>query len=230
MPDAAALTASFDLILFDLDGTLVETAPDITDAVNDALRQVHLPELSQQQISDWIGQGTLALLAQAVASSSAQTLAQVQAGGLLAQAVAEYNRCYERRCGQRSRLYPQVPETLEHLRARGVKLAVVTNKEGRYTDSVLAAHQLTGLVDLVISGDTFAVKKPDPTGVRHCLAHFGVAPERTLFVGDSSIDVATARNAGVAVWLLPYGYNMGQPLADCAPDRIIADLSELPSG
>ena len=66
--------------------------------------------------------------------------------------------------------------------------------------------------------------------MRHCLTQFGVAPERTLFVGDSSIDVATARNAGVAVWLLPYGYNMGQPLAACAPDRIIADLSELQGG
>ena len=227
MPDAAA---SFDLILFDLDGTLVETAPDIADAVNDALRQVNLPELSQQQISDWIGQGTLALLAQAVATSSARTLAQVHAGALLAQTVAEYNRCYAQRCGQRSRLYPQVRETLTHLRARGVKLAVVTNKERRHTDAVLARLGLQALFDAVVSGDSFAVKKPDPTGVRHCLTQFGVAPERTLFVGDSSIDAATARNAGVAVWLLPYGYNMGQPLAACAPDRIIADLSELQGG
>jgi phosphoglycolate phosphatase len=79
----------------------------------------------------------------------------------------------------------------------------------------------------VISGDTLPVKKPNPAGVEHCLARFGVARARTLFVGDSSIDVATARNAGITVWALPYGYNMGEPIEACQPDRVIADLSAL---
>jgi phosphoglycolate phosphatase len=108
-----------------------------------------------------------------------------------------------------------------------VKLAVVTNKEGRYTATVLEVHQLTPLLDRVVSGDTLPSKKPDPAGIQSCLAQFDVPPEKALFVGDSSIDVATARNAGVVVWALPYGYNMGQPIEACAPDRVIADCSAL---
>ena len=217
----------FELVMFDLDGTLVETAPEIMDAVNDTLLRFNLPLVSQQQVNDWIGHGTLALLVQAVAFATGQHADQVRSGALLHSMTTEYNLFYQRRCGTRSHLYPQVRETLTALRAQGVKLAVVTNKETRYTQTVMDVQQLTSLVDAVVSGDTFATKKPDPAGVAHCLAKFGVAAERALFVGDSSIDVATARSAGVAVWLLPYGYNMGQPVEACQPDRIIADCSVL---
>ena len=219
--------ARFDLILFDLDGTLVETAPDIADAVNDALRQVGLPDLSQAQISLWIGFGTQALLAQALALSSATPLAEVQGSDLLAQTVGHYNRSYAQRCGQRSRLYPQVRATLAAVRQRGVKLALVTNKESRYTQMVLDAVQLQASFDQVVCGDSLPAKKPDPSGVQLCLSQLRVAPERALFVGDSSIDAATARNAGVPVWLLPYGYNMGFSVAACAPDRVISDFSQI---
>jgi len=218
---------AFDLMLFDLDGTLVETAPEIMDAVNDTLAQFELSRVTQQQVNDWIGHGTLTLLVQAVADRSGVTAEAVRASALLKQMVPVYDGFYQQRCGTRSHLYPQVRETLHSLRAKGVKLAVVTNKESRYTQVVMQAHQLGELFDEVVSGDTFATKKPDPVGVLHCLTRFDVTRERTLFVGDSSIDVATARNAGVAVWLLPYGYNMGQPIEGCAPDRIIADFSAL---
>ncbi|MDD2846206.1 MAG: HAD-IA family hydrolase [Rhodoferax sp.] len=218
----------FDLMLFDLDGTLVETAPEIMDAVNDTLGQFKLSRVTQQQVNDWIGHGTLTLLVQAVADRSGMSVAQVRASALLQQMVPVYDGFYQQRCGSRSHLYPQVRETLQALRAQGVKLAVVTNKESRYTRVVLDAHQLMPLFDEVVSGDSFATKKPDPVGVLHCLEKFGVARERTLFVGDSSIDAATARQAGVAVWLLPYGYNMGQPIEACAPDRVVADFSSLP--
>lgn len=219
--------SSFDLVMFDLDGTLVETAPEILDAVNDALGRFGLPEVSQQQVDDWIGHGTLALLVKALAQITGFAPEVVKNSALLAQIVPVYNMAYNARCGTRSHLYPQVRETLTVLRQQGARLAVVTNKEGRYTQVVLAAHQLGGLFDAVISGDTLVTKKPDPAGVSHCLAQFGVTPDRALFVGDSSIDVATARAAGVPVWMLPYGYNMGQPVEACAPDRIIPDISVL---
>jgi len=219
----------FDLMLFDLDGTLVETAPEIMDAVNDTLGQFKLSLVTQQQVNDWIGHGTLTLLVQAVADRSGMTLEAVRSSELLQKMAPVFDGFYQQRCGTRSHLYPQVRETLHSLRAQGVKLAVVTNKESRYTQVVLDAHQLKDLFDEVVSGDSFATKKPDPVGVLHCLAKFGVARERTLFVGDSSIDAATARNAGVPVWLLPYGYNMGQPIEACAPDRVIADFSSLPT-
>lgn len=219
--------AGFDLVMFDLDGTLVETAPEILDAVNDALRRFSLPEVHQQQVDDWIGHGTLELLVKALAQVTGVEAAVVRTSALLGQIVPVYNLAYNARCGTRSTLYPQVRETLLALREQGVKLAVVTNKESRYTRVVLDAHDISGLFDLVISGDTFPTKKPDPAGVAHALARFGVAPARALFVGDSSIDAATARASGVPVWLLPYGYNMGQNVEACAPDRVITDISAL---
>jgi phosphoglycolate phosphatase len=217
----------FDLIMFDLDGTLVETAPEIMDAVNDTLRQFGIPEVTQQQVNDWIGHGTRELLVQALADRTGSTADAVRTGEQLTRILPVYDDHYQQRCGTRSHLYPHVRETLQALRAQGVKLAVVTNKEGRYTQVVMDVHTLGPLFDAVVSGDTFATKKPNPAGVAHCLAQFGVGADRALFVGDSSIDAATARNAGVPVWLLPYGYNMGQPIETCAPDRLIQDFSAL---
>jgi hypothetical protein len=135
----------FDLVMFDLDGTLVETAPEIMDAVNDTLARFDLPLVSQQQVNDWIGHGTLSLLVEAVAFATGRPLDEVRASELLRTMVAEYNVFYGRRCGTRSHLYPQVRETLEALRAQGSKLAVVTNKEGRYTQIVMAVQKLTDL-------------------------------------------------------------------------------------
>ena len=224
------MSRAFDLMLFDLDGTLIETAPEICDAVNDTLRQFHLPEVSQQQVNDWIGHGTRTLLIQALAFAGDTTVDTVRQSDSLALIAAEFDKHYLRRCGTRSHLYPQVREVLQALHAQGVKLAVVTNKESRYTTTVLDAHQLSAVFDRVVSGDTLAAKKPDPAGIHSCLAQFQVECGKALFVGDSSIDVATARNAGVPVWVLPYGYNMGEPIEACAPDRVIADFTALLSG
>jgi phosphoglycolate phosphatase len=214
-------------VLFDLDGTLVETAPEIADAVNDTL--VHLGHAPAEQtlVDGWIGHGTGELLIQALAWSRACSTEQVRQGADLAGIRSVFNQHYRSRCGTRSRLYPGVRDTLTGLRARGCRLALVTNKEGRYTEIVLQAHKLQSMFDQVIAGDSLPTKKPDPTGVLACLEQWGLRPEQALFVGDSSIDAATARNAGVAVWLLPYGYNMGQPIDDCQPDRVISSIAAL---
>lgn len=214
-------------IFFDLDGTLVQTSPEIADATNDALRYFGWPEVSQAQVDGWIGQGTRELLILALAHVAQQPVEQVRKGADLKEVLPIFDRYYQQRCGTRSVLYPHVREVLKTLRERGCKLAVVTNKEGRYTDTVLKAHDLTDSFDLVVSGDTFSTKKPDPVGVLHGLSLWGVDKSEALFVGDSSIDAATGRNAGLQVWLLPYGYNMGQPVEACQPDRVIADFSDL---
>ncbi|MGM9426183.1 phosphoglycolate phosphatase [Hydrogenophaga sp. MI9] len=217
----------FDLILFDLDGTLVETAPEIADAVNDTLTALGHPAVSQQEVDDWIGHGTRELLIQALARVLDTPAETVRSAEAFPRIEAEFARHYQARCGTRSRLYPHVLESLQALRAAGVSLVLMTNKEGRYTQTVLDVHGLSPLFDRVISGDTLPVKKPDPAGVHDCLEMFDVLQARALFVGDSSIDVATARNAGISVWALPYGYNMGEPIEACAPDRVIPDLSAL---
>jgi phosphoglycolate phosphatase len=219
-----------ELVMFDLDGTLVETAPEIADAVNDTLRQFGWAEIDEAQVARWIGHGTGALLVEAVAMATGTTAEQVRSSERLAAIGTVYEHWYAARCGTRSRLYPQVRETLAALRQRGTRLAIVTNKETRYTDRVLAAHDLQAAFDSVVCGDTLSTRKPDPAGVLACLRQFGVPPERALFVGDSSIDVATARHAGVPVWLLPYGYNMGQTVESASPDRVITDLSALLEG
>jgi phosphoglycolate phosphatase len=221
------MSRPYDLILFDLDGTLIETAPEIADAVNDTLTSLGHPTVSQQDVNDWIGHGTRELLIKALAKVLNTTTQQVREAAAFPAIEAEFGQHYQRRCGTRSHLYPHVRETLQALRAAGVKLVVMTNKEGRYTKTVLDAHQLAPLFDHVISGDTLPVKKPNPAGIHDCLQRFGVAPGRALFVGDSSIDVATARNGGIAVWALPYGYNMGEPIEACGPDRVIPDFSAL---
>ena len=217
----------FDAILFDLDGTLIETAPEICDAVNDTLAHYEMGFVSQELVNNWIGHGTRELLIQALSFVGKTSEEKIRQSPGLNPIAAEFDRNYQKRCGTRSHLYPQVREVLATLRAQGVKLAVVTNKEGRYTQTILEVHNLANQFDAVISGDTLPVKKPNPAGIEHCLAQFNVPKDRALFVGDSSIDVATARNAGIAVWALPYGYNMGQPIESCEPDRVIADISLL---
>lgn len=221
------MTADKQAYFFDLDGTLVETAPEIADAVNDTLRYFDWPEVTLQQVNDWIGHGTKELLIQALACVTHTSAAAVRTGPDLKQALPIFDRYYQARCGTRSQLYPHVREVLSALRARGCKLAVVTNKEGRYTETVLRVHGLHDAFDVVVSGDSFPVKKPDPSSVVNCLNRWGLKASQALFVGDSSIDAATARNAGVAVWLLPYGYNMGESVHMCAPDRVIEDFSAL---
>jgi phosphoglycolate phosphatase len=218
---------TFGLIMFDLDGTLIETAPEICDAVNDTLRQFELPEVQEAQVSDWIGHGTRELLLQALASSLETNVESVRASDTFNAIAAAFDGHYQNRCGTRSHLYPQVRETLVALRGRGVKLAVITNKESRFTQTVLRVHNLLPLLDWVVSGDSLPTKKPDPAGIETCLSLFDMPRNRALLVGDSRIDVATARNADVAVWAVPYGYNMGQPIEACAPDRVVADCSAL---
>lgn len=217
----------YDLILFDLDGTLVETAPEILDAVNDTLRHFDLPDVELDEIERWIGHGTRELLVHALARASSLDQQAVRGLDSLHRITTEFDRHYAARCGTRSQLYPHALPTLHALRERGVRTAVVTNKEARHTRRVLDAHGLTALLDRVVSGDTLPSRKPDPAGVLDCMRQFHAAPERTLFVGDSSIDAATARQAGIAIWLLPHGYNLGQPVQACSPDRVITDLSVL---
>ncbi|KQP14995.1 phosphoglycolate phosphatase [Pseudorhodoferax sp. Leaf267] len=217
----------FELVLFDLDGTLIDTAPEIADAVNDTLARFDLPHVSVARVARWIGHGTHELLVQALAAQGETGAGIVRGSDSLRLASLEFDRFYLARCGTRSTLYPQVRETLAALRGRGVALALVTNKEARFARRLLAAHGLDQAFDRLVGGDSLPTKKPDPAGVQACLAQFGVNPERALFVGDSAIDVATARAAGIAVWAVPYGYNQGQAIAASAPDRLIDGICAL---
>jgi phosphoglycolate phosphatase len=218
-------TGAFDLVMFDLDGTLVETAPEIQDAVNDTLQRFGLEPVALADIERWIGHGTKELLVQALAQRCNAGKDEVLRSDLLELVYSAFKGDYERRCGSRSRLYPGVPDALAALGARGVKRVLVTNKERRFTDAVLRRHGLNEMLDGVVCGDTLPTRKPDPAGVLQCMHDHATPPRRALFVGDSSIDIETARNAGVAVWAVTYGYNMGSPIAEWRPDRLIDDFN-----
>ncbi len=215
------------LIMFDLDGTLVETGVEIGNAVNATLRERGFATVTQQQIDGWIGRGAQELMIQALSVVTARSETQLRADITLPQTIAQFQTNYQNHCGTSSRLYPHVAAVLLALRERGVKLAVVTNKDKRFADLVLRACKIDDLFDVIVGGDSLAAKKPDPVGLQYCLNLFGVMPGEALFVGDSSIDAAAARAAGVPVWLLTYGYNMHQDVRDSAPDRVIEDLSAL---
>ena len=210
--------------MFDLDGTLIETASEIKDAVNDTLIFFGQAQVSQQQINIWIGHGTRHLIKDALAHVGMNP-SKIEADFL--KIYQHFDYFYSRRCGTTSVIYPHVIDVLKKLKNQSIKLAVITNKESIYTQQLLNHHQLLPFFDEVLSGDTFEFKKPNPFAIQYCLQKFNLTPSQALFVGDSSVDAQTARNAGVSVWLLPYGYNMGQPLVDACPDRVIESFLAL---
>ncbi len=217
----------FELVLFDLDGTLIDTAPEIADAVNALLAGERLPCVDERLVRDWIGHGTRELLRAALTESMRRAgVAPARAPSLPALLPA-FDHHYLVHCGRRSRVFDDVEPTLDALRRAGVRTAVVTNKEERFAFAVLDAHRLRDYLDLVICGDTLAARKPNPLPAVHCMQRFGVPPERTLLVGDSAIDVATARAAGIRAWVVPYGYNRGSAIAEAGADRVIESLAEV---
>lgn len=217
----------FDLVIFDLDGTLLDTACELADAVNDTLAELGQRPVTEAQVRDWIGNGTRELLVCALADAGGQPREALRGSQVLAQAASAFDPHYARRCGTRSRPYAHAAQLLRQLRAQGTRLAVVTNKDSRFTLPLLAHHQLAPVFDAVVCGDQVARKKPAPDGILQCLQRFGVHPSRALLVGDSAIDVASARNAGIAVWAVSGGYNQGQPIASSRPDRLLVDLGEV---
>jgi phosphoglycolate phosphatase len=215
----------YDLVLFDLDGTLVDTAPDIADSVNAVLKDRRLPLVTQPWVRDRIGHGTRALLLHAYANAAGVSDEVAAEHGVLDALLDEFGEAYAKHCGRRGRLYPDAGTTLAALRDHRAQLALVTNKEQRFVRLLLEVHGLDGEFDIVVCGDSLAEKKPKPLPVQHCLEVLKVPAARALFVGDSEIDVLTARAAGVAIWAVNYGYNQRRPIGASEPDRVISRLS-----
>lgn len=218
----------YKLLMFDLDGTLVNSAPEITDATNRVLHDLHLPPVTVPQIIGWIGSGSREVMVQAIAYARKSDPDQLRNDAEQVDNVMRaFTTAYEKVCGQSSSLYPSVKETLIRLKALNIPLALITNKEARLTARVLEQHHLQQYFDLVIGGDTLSRTKPDPLPVKHCLEFFKIRPEDGLLIGDSLVDVQAAHAAGVVCWAVPYGYNRGRPIADAKPERIIPDLLAL---
>ena len=212
----------FDSVVFDLDGTLIDTAPDIAAALNLALKELGLAVADAEQVQSWIGFGTYNLLTEALRAT------QGEGGSIPIDAAMDvFKRHYRSVNGRLGPFYPGARETLEQLRGLGVPIALMTNKEAQFARPLLAAHGLQRMFDVVVFGDTLAQKKPHAEPLEHCMSRLRSTPPRTLVVGDSEIDVATARNAQVPVWVVSYGYRHARDAQDLAADRVIDTLADI---
>lgn len=209
-----------ELVLFDLDGTLVDSVPDIAAAVDTAMLALGFPAPGEAHVRAWVGNGARVLMARA--------LADVGAPELIDDAHERFLDAYGETGHRRSRLYPGVAEMLLVLKTRAIALAICTNKPSRFVGPLLNALGIAEYFSAVLGGDELLEKKPHPAPLLHLAQRFGVSAERCLMVGDSSNDVLAARAAGMPVVAVSYGYNHGEAIAASAPDRILDSLAELP--
>ena len=219
------MTIHFSAVLFDLDGTLLDTVPDLADAVNGMRADQNLAPLTLETVASYVGKGTRNLVIRALAHDSAQEgNAEPPTDPRIDAALASFNRHYHRINGSKSRLYPGALAGLQAFRDQGLKMAVVTNKPTEFTLPLLNHQRLAGFFDAVVCGDTCAQKKPHPMPLLHACKLLGTDPSNALFVGDSVNDVAAARAADMAVLAVPYGYNEGQDVRNLEVDDIVPSI------
>ncbi len=207
---------ALELVSFDLDGTLVDTAGEIAEAANRAIADFGLPRQPVDELTRLIGHGAHALMRQLLARLGAALDADI--------VLAAFERHYLDTTGTLGQPYPGCAPALQRLREAGVRLACVTNKETRLAAALLRHHGLTSAFELLIGGDSLPQRKPHPSVLRHVAQALGVPLAAMAHVGDSAIDVQAARQAGVAAWAVPWGYNGGRPIEEAGPDLVFASL------
>ncbi len=195
--------------LFDLDGTLADTLPDIAASCNHVRARMGLPPLLTARVRTFVGDGALALLRRALAEALPESPARADA--LLADALAAYLSHHEAQCTVHAHLYPGVRDMLLRLSATGHALGVVTNKPARFAGPILRALGVERLLPVVVGGDTLPQRKPDPAPVLHALRQLGTAPADATMVGDSVQDLRAGKAAGLRTIGCLFGY--GEPAA-----------------
>jgi phosphoglycolate phosphatase len=211
---------------FDLDGTLVDTAAEIAAAVNGALAEFGVAARPVEEITLLIGGGAHELMRRLL-----ERIESERPPGATPLPVADVlerlDDHYAETAGTVGRPYDDCIDSLQRLRVAGVRLVCLTNKEERFARRVLQQTRLDRYFELLIGGDTLAHKKPHAGVIEHVLRQTGARATQFAHVGDSRTDVETARNASVAAWAVPYGYNAGEPIAASMPDRLFANLSDI---
>lgn len=215
--------ASVRAVLLDLDGTLLDTAPEIAAAAADMLAELGLDAVSAPPVSSFIGKGIPSLVRRTLEASLGRTPDDRRMGSGL----ESFFFHYEKRNGRMATAYPGVREGLAAMHAAGFPLACVTNKSARFAEPLLVATGLHGYFSAIVSGDTAARKKPEPDPVLMACSRLGVAAADALMIGDSTNDALAARAAGCAVLLVPYGYSEGVDVQSIICDGIVPSLLHL---
>ena len=210
-------------VIFDLDGTLVDSAPDIAFAANCALADLGLAPREAEEVRGFIGNGAEKLMHRCLTGA----LDGIAETARFEEAYRAFQTHYQTNLSVRTVIYPGVVETLSALRDDGYALACVTNKPARFTEPLLEQLSLAPYFGVTLSGDSLPVKKPDPTPLLHALGKLGVAAGNGAMVGDSMADLRAGRAAGTAVFCVSYGYSPHVDLREHAPDALVDNFGEL---
>ncbi len=212
-----------EMILIDLDGTLVDSVPDLAFCVDGMMRRLGRPEHGEAKVRDWVGNGVERLVRRALSG----TLDGEPEATEYERAYPIFLELYAENTSRRSLLYPGIREGLDYLRQQGYRLGCVTNKASCFTLPLLSDLGIRDDFEIVIAGDSLPRKKPDPLPLLHAAQQFGVKPENALMIGDSQSDVKAARAAGFHIVCMSYGYNHGEDIRHYNPDAVIDNLTEI---
>ncbi|MCG8312976.1 MAG: phosphoglycolate phosphatase [Pseudomonadales bacterium] len=216
-----------DLIAFDLDGTLVDSVPDIAAAVDQMRVALGMPQAGEAAVRYWVGNGAEVLVKRALADSLDEAIVDQVSEERMDVAFPLFKTFYEKTNGSAAQLYPGVRQCLSSLSTLAIPMAIVTNKPKLFTDPLLKSLGIDCYFERVIGGDCFPEKKPSPIALNHLLEFYAVSPDTCLMVGDSKSDVGAGRAAGYKVACVRYGYNHGEPIEQSKPDVVIDSLAEL---
>ncbi|MEN8178458.1 MAG: phosphoglycolate phosphatase [Pseudomonadota bacterium] len=211
------------MILIDVDGTLVDSVPDLAYCVDEMMKQLDRPPYGEDMVRNWVGNGVERLVRRALIGQ----LDGEPDDADFEKAYPIFLELYAENTSKRSLLYPGVREGLDFLKAAGYRLGCVTNKAAQFTIPLLKDLGIFDEFELVISGDTLPKKKPDPLPLLHAADRFGVTPANAMMIGDSKSDVKAARAAGFQIICMSYGYNHGEDIRDYNPDAVIDSMVEL---
>jgi len=207
-----------NLLIFDLDGTLIDSKLDLVHSVNAARRLMNLDPISEELVSSYVGNGAPVLMRRALGPEASDDDVQ--------RALRFFLDYYREHMLDHTRLYPGVREALDRMLAGGQKMAVLTNKPVRFSKAIVDGLGLGSHFFQVYGGNSFEQKKPDPVGIERLMEESGVARGRTIMVGDSGVDVRTARNAGVKACGVSWGFQP-EGFVEDPPDLVVGDLGEL---
>ena len=212
-----------EMILIDVDGTLVDSVPDLAYCVDEMMTALDREPWGEERVRDWVGNGVERLVRRALTGALKGEPDEAD----FQRAYPIFIDLYAENTSKRSILYPGVREGVDLLKAAGYQLGCVTNKAAQFTEPLLKALGLYDDFSIVISGDTLSKKKPDPAPLLHAAEFFGCDPAVAMMIGDSVSDVAAARAAGFQIVCMSYGYNHGVDIREAAPDAVIDSMTEI---